>query len=200
MVAEDYSGYRFTLTGQVTITLEYCNGCFALFQLRVVISPFAYVNFADFWLADQLNSLATAFVDIYFLLCFYMTNGDWHVQNDNMECTSSFASIIIRSIVNCLPAWFRFAQCIRRYRDSKEAFPHLVNAGKYATTFIVVATNTLSSYYSGMLCLRQLQNYFFSFFYVDTQIRSEREIMNVRIFRHIRESLGKHVVMGVVVL
>lgn len=33
-------------------------------------------------------------------------------------------------IVAMLPAYFRFAQCLRRYRDSKEAFPHLANAGK----------------------------------------------------------------------
>lgn len=53
----------------------------------------------------------------------------------------------IRPIVNCLPAWFRFAQCLRRYRDSKEAFPHLVNAGKYATTFLVVIFSTLRAYH-----------------------------------------------------
>lgn len=47
----------------------------------------------------------------------------------------------------CLPAWIRFAQCLRRYRDSKEAFPHLVNAGKYASTFLVVIFGTLRSYY-----------------------------------------------------
>lgn len=55
---------------------------------------------------------------------------------------------MIRPIVNCLPAWFRFAQCIRRYRDSKEAFPHLVNAGKYSTTFLVVIFATLRSFYA----------------------------------------------------
>jgi EXS domain-containing protein len=56
---------------------------------------------------------------------------------------------IIRPIVNCLPAWFRFAQCLRRYRDTKEAFPHLVNAGKYSSTFLVVLFKTLCSVYSG---------------------------------------------------
>ena len=39
-------------------------------------------------------------------------------------------NIVIRSIVAMLPAYFRFAQCLRRYRDTKEAFPHLANAGK----------------------------------------------------------------------
>lgn len=44
----------------------------------------------------------------------------------------------MRPFVACLPAWFRFAQCLRRYRDTKEAFPHLLNAIKYATSFFVV--------------------------------------------------------------
>ena len=48
----------------------------------------------------------------------------------------------------CLPAWFRFAQCLRRYRDSKDAFPHLVNAGKYSTTFFVVTFSSLNAYFA----------------------------------------------------
>jgi len=45
---------------------------------------------------------------------------------------------LLHPIVAILPAYFRFAQCIRRYRDTKESFPHLVNAAKYATSFFVV--------------------------------------------------------------
>lgn len=78
-------------------------------------------------------------------------NGDWLQAGDSTQCMSG--SLIIRPIVNCLPAWFRFAQCVRRYRDSKEAFPHLVNAGKYSTTFLVVAASTLYAYYAGRLHL-----------------------------------------------
>ena len=111
---------------------------------RVLISPFAYVNFADFWLADQLNSLAIALLDFHFLSCFYITNGNWLEADDTTQCMSG--SLIVRPVVNCLPAWFRFAQCIRRYRDSKEAFPHLANAGKYSTTFLVVISNTMCAY------------------------------------------------------
>ena len=49
----------------------------------------------------------------------------------------------IRPIVACIPAYMRFAQCLRRYRDTKETFPHLVNAMKYTTTFFVVIFSTL---------------------------------------------------------
>lgn len=111
----------------------------------MIIAPFAFVNFADFWLADQLNSLVTPLMDFHFLLCFYITNGNWLEAGDTTQCMSG--SLVIRPIVNCLPAWFRFAQCLRRYRDSKEAFPHLVNAGKYSTTFLVVIATTLKHYH-----------------------------------------------------
>ncbi len=43
----------------------------------MIAAPFFHVGFADFWLADQLNSLATALLDFQFLTCFYFTNGDW---------------------------------------------------------------------------------------------------------------------------
>lgn len=51
------------------------------------------------------------------------------VVTDTLQCNS----IYIRMFVAMLPAYFRFAQCLRRYRDSKEAFPHLVNAGNLET-------------------------------------------------------------------
>ncbi len=58
---------------------------------------------------------------------------------------SSEADLLIRTLVACLPAWFRFAQCLRRYKDdSRGIFPHLINAGKYSTTFFVVIFSTLT--------------------------------------------------------
>lgn len=112
---------------------------------RMFGAPFFRVEFADFWLADQLNSLAAAFLDFQFLTCFYFTNGDWLVAGDTAQCMER--NFTIRPIVNCIPAWLRFAQCLRRYYDSKDAFPHLVNAGKYSTTFLVVIFGTLKSVY-----------------------------------------------------
>jgi hypothetical protein len=38
---------------------------------RIFLAPFFYVGFADFWLADQLNSLAIAFTDFHYVVCFY---------------------------------------------------------------------------------------------------------------------------------
>ncbi|XP_050300650.1 xenotropic and polytropic retrovirus receptor 1 [Anthonomus grandis grandis] len=113
---------------------------------RMFAAPFFHVGFADFWLADQLNSLVNGLLDIQFLLCFYFTNGDWQNAGDTTSCMEK--NFLIRPLVNCIPAWIRFAQCLRRYYDTREAFPHLVNAGKYSTTFFVVIFATLKGYYS----------------------------------------------------
>lgn len=60
----------------------------------------------------------------------------------------------VRAVIQCLPAWFRFIQCLRRYRDTKRAFPHLVNAGKYSTSFFVVTFAALYSTHKGRHGLR----------------------------------------------
>lgn len=41
-------------------------------------APFYYVGFADFWLADQLNSLVTVLLDAHYLICFYIYNNNWY--------------------------------------------------------------------------------------------------------------------------
>lgn len=109
---------------------------------RVLFAPFFYVGFADFWVADQLNSLVPAFLDFQYFICFYIKNTDWTKEPNINYCVDE--SYYVRPIVAMLPAWFRFAQCLRRYRDTKESFPHLANAAKYATSFFVVVFSSVT--------------------------------------------------------
>ncbi len=62
---------------------------------------------------------------------------------------SGCSNDLLIPVVQCFPAWCRFMQCLRRYRDTREAFPHLVNAGKYSTTFFVVLFSKLDGVYHG---------------------------------------------------
>uniref|UniRef100_A0A3Q3RQ85 Xenotropic and polytropic retrovirus receptor 1a n=1 Tax=Mastacembelus armatus TaxID=205130 RepID=A0A3Q3RQ85_9TELE len=111
---------------------------------RVFTAPFHRVEFADFWLADQLNSLVFVLMDLEYLICFYVFELEW----SNSKGLLPNYSYGLRAIIQCLPAWFRFIQCLRRYRDTKRAFPHLVNAGKYSTTFFVVTFAALYATHS----------------------------------------------------
>ncbi|XP_070531620.1 xenotropic and polytropic retrovirus receptor 1 homolog isoform X1 [Ptychodera flava] len=126
---------------------------------RIFLAPFFPVGFADFWLADQLNSLVTVLLDLQYSVCFYAFTVDWLKSTNNVECYSY--SYGIRSVVASLPAWWRFAQCLRRYRDSKQAFPHLVNAGKYSTTFFVVLFSSLAAVYKGNYNHAKYNPYFY---------------------------------------
>lgn len=149
-------------------------------------APFHRVGFADFWLADQLNSLGVVLMDLEYMICFYSFELDWK-KHDGLissnggaiECTvltlfiTKLGSLTwtwlcslspysgknvcnsysygVRAVIQCLPAWFRFIQCLRRYRDTKRAFPHLVNAGKYSTSFFVVTFAALYSTHKGRM-------------------------------------------------
>ncbi|KAH3708750.1 hypothetical protein DPMN_068209, partial [Dreissena polymorpha] len=108
---------------------------------RIFTAPFHHVGFADFWLADQLNSLVTVLLDFEFMACFYAFEVDWIGPDRPSVCTSYAYGI--RTVISILPAWFRFAQCLRRYRDTKLVFPHVINAGKYSTTFLTAIFQTL---------------------------------------------------------
>ena len=57
-----------------------------------------------------------------------------------------------------LEFFFRFAQCFRRFRDTRHAFPHLVNAGKYSTTLVANLFEFLSNVTFGF-ARQGLQNY-----------------------------------------
>nr|XP_023021886.1 xenotropic and polytropic retrovirus receptor 1-like [Leptinotarsa decemlineata] len=125
---------------------------------KAFMAPFFYVSFADFWVADQLNSLVTLFTDMQYFVCFYFTNPSWSVAEDAKYCVENYLGV--RAFVACLPPWFRFSQCLRRYRDTKEVFPHIANAAKYATSFFVVTFSTLNKIYADDLP-SQFENLFF---------------------------------------
>jgi hypothetical protein len=57
-------------------------------------------------------------------------------------CNSKHSRLL--GFFGALPPIWRFLQCIRRYKDTKNIFPHLVNCGKYMMS--ILAAVTLSVY------------------------------------------------------
>uniref|UniRef100_A0A0A9XJ88 SPX domain-containing protein n=1 Tax=Lygus hesperus TaxID=30085 RepID=A0A0A9XJ88_LYGHE len=66
---------------------------------KCIAAPFYYVNFADFWLADQFNSLVTVFVDFHYIFYFYFVGAD----EQGGDCCSGTTYIVSKSLVNCIP-------------------------------------------------------------------------------------------------
>lgn len=101
---------------------------------RILLAPFIFVFFTDFFLADQFNSTVALFLDFHYTLCYFIDNS-WSGKVDTKICTSSDNGI--RPIISFLPAMWRLLQCLRCYYDTYNV-KHLINAGKYFTTFPVI--------------------------------------------------------------
>lgn len=54
--------------------------------------------------------------------------------------------LAIRTIVAAAPAWFRCAQCLRRWRDENWLTMHIANAGKYGCMVMVVVLSSVAQY------------------------------------------------------
>lgn len=72
-------------------------------------------------------------------LFFCLYARDW---NNPPICNSSNSRLL--GFFSTLPGIWRALQCLRRYYDTRNAFPHLVNCGKY--TFTILYYMTLSLY------------------------------------------------------
>ncbi|KAF9576416.1 hypothetical protein EC968_008711 [Mortierella alpina] len=97
---------------------------------RIIASGYYRVEFRDFFLADEMNSLSYSIEQFEFAMCAY--SQQW--SDPLNACPTSH--MWITPFITGLPAWFRFLQCLRRYRDTLEWFPHLLNAGKYSASLL----------------------------------------------------------------
>jgi hypothetical protein len=85
----------------------------------------AGVEFRDFFLGDELNSLAWPISNLWFMGCSYHN----HWTPGVCEPNGTFWTAALQSV----PAFLRFGQCLRRFEDSKRtAWLHIANACKYA--------------------------------------------------------------------
>uniref|UniRef100_A0A3Q3JQ11 SPX domain-containing protein n=1 Tax=Monopterus albus TaxID=43700 RepID=A0A3Q3JQ11_MONAL len=78
---------------------------------RVFTAPFHRVEFADFWLADQLNSLVFVLMDLEYLACFYIFELQWSnskgllpkiIEQKHTDADMFFYLLIVFSIISSL--------------------------------------------------------------------------------------------------
>ena len=112
---------------------------------RIVLSPFFKVEFADFWMADQLMSMVQMLLDLKYCFLFYLTravDGEWPGLVGEGCLDHGWWAY---GVVAALPAYFRIQQCIRKSIDTGDWFPHLANTGKYLTSLSVVVLTTIKT-------------------------------------------------------
>ncbi|CAO3697478.1 unnamed protein product [Rhizopus microsporus] len=101
---------------------------------RILLSYFLPIEFRDFFIADELNSLSYSFWTLTYFFCAYA------YQWSNLSANCQVKLFWFTPIVASLPPWWRFLQCLRRYKDSGEKV-HLLNALKYITSIAAALLN-----------------------------------------------------------
>lgn len=129
---------------------EYPAACkyFLTSQWRLLLAGIYPVEFRDFFLGDmycsQTYSMGVSYLtmlqsninidqNIELFFCLYATH--W---TNLPKCNSSHSRLF--GFFQCLPAVWRAFQCLRRFSDTRNIFPHLVNFGKYIFTILYYAT------------------------------------------------------------
>ncbi|CDK25005.1 unnamed protein product [Kuraishia capsulata CBS 1993] len=110
---------------------------------RLLLSGFYPVEFRDFFIGDILCSLTYSISNISLFLCLYSTH--WRNTGETglpTKCGSSRSRVM--GFLSTVPSLMRFMQCLRRYADTGDWFPHLANMLKY--TMSAVYYITLSVY------------------------------------------------------
>ncbi|KAB5594687.1 Xenotropic and polytropic retrovirus receptor 1 [Ceratobasidium theobromae] len=79
------------------------------------------VEFADFWMGDQLCSLVYTLSHLYFLVCAYVDG--WYQIEERCQLAQHWTIPIVLTLI---PYIIRLVQCIRRWIDSKNRI-HLIN-------------------------------------------------------------------------
>lgn len=117
--------------------------------IRLILSGAYPVEFRDFFLGDLAISLNNSVSNLSYFLCVYGSD-DWAASGT--LCGSSYSHAM--GFLSSLPGVWRFLQCLRRYGDSYDWFPHLLNAGKYSFTIIYNVTLSMSRISPNSIFLR----------------------------------------------
>ena len=94
---------------------------------RLVSAPFYPVEFRDFFLGDMFCSETYAMGNLEVYFCLY--RNFWKYPD---QCNSGHSYLL--GFFSTLPGIWRALQCLRRYRDTYNLYPHVANFGKYMCT------------------------------------------------------------------
>ncbi|CAO3597054.1 unnamed protein product [Absidia cylindrospora] len=113
---------------------------------RILLSYCFPVEFRDFFIADELNSLSYSFWTCSYFFCAYGCH--WVGLTTHCNLSTSWLTPLLAS----LPPWWRLLQCFRRYKDSNEKV-HLINGAKYTSSILATLMNGMRKIHGTQLTL-----------------------------------------------
>ena len=109
---------------------------------RLLWAGFYPVEFRDFYLGDMYCSSTYTMSQIELFFCLYAN--DWKTPG---QCNSTHSRLL--GFFTTLPAIWRALQCLRRYYDSRNWFPHLANCAKYGGNILYYMSLSLYRIHRG---------------------------------------------------
>ena len=103
--------------------------------VNALFSPFSEVRFLEFFIGDVLTSFVKPFIDVAMIAWFANKNAN---PEEELVCHPKMFWAIFAWY---LPFHIRFWQCINKWYNTGDAFPHLANAGKYFSSIVMIITN-----------------------------------------------------------
>lgn len=103
---------------------------------RLLCAGLYPVEFRDFYLGDMYCSETYSMSQFELFFCLYA-----HHWRDPPQCNSNHSRLL--GFFTTLPAIWRALQCLRRYYDSRNWFPHLANFAKYMCNILYYMTLSL---------------------------------------------------------
>lgn len=103
---------------------------------RLLCAGLYPVEFRDFYLGDMYCSETYSMSQLEIFFCLYA-----HHWKDPPQCNSNHSRLT--GFFTTLPAIWRALQCLRRYYDSRNWFPHLANFAKYMGNILYYMTLSL---------------------------------------------------------
>lgn len=103
---------------------------YTLYRLAL-LSGFVNVEFRDFFLGDMFCSQTYAMGNLELFFCLYRNTSNDRWINPG-QCNSTSSRLL--GFFSTLPGIWRALQCMRRYWDTHNWYPHLANLGKYSCT------------------------------------------------------------------
>ncbi|XP_073121341.1 uncharacterized protein [Henckelia pumila] len=145
---------------------------FLLRTLWRILLPLQAITFADFFLADILTSMSKVFSDLERSVCRMVHRQVATIAWFEADSVCGSHSVAI-PIVLVLPYIFRFFQCLRQYKDTREK-SSLLNALKYSTAVPVIFLSALkyhvfpdkwTSVYRPLWLVSSVANSLYSFYW-----------------------------------
>jgi hypothetical protein len=119
---------------------------------KVVTAPFHSPIFFHTYVGDIFTSMVKIFQDVAWTVC-WVCAGDFLASEDSKLAfrhdwfKSRWYKQVLIPIITQIPLVIRFNQCLRKYIDTGDRFPHLANAFKYALSQLVTLFGTFHPLY-----------------------------------------------------